>query len=252
MSTQTTSGGMSKSYSYTTPNPEAFITQQKQRIKQFENSVYLKDNSEYEVELFNPFQTRILAKIKIDGNYISGGGIVLRPVERIFLERFIDTNNKFVYRTYTVQSNNTLVDEAIKNNGNIEIEFYHEDIIQYYSYTKYIPSDIWNIPYTGIPNNIMYTAQSTGTHVDSNVLSYTNSNLKETGVTEKGAQSNQNFENVNINFNSFSFHTIFWKILPLSEKKYTTKELNVLYCGSCGGKRRKTSFKYCPYCGSEY
>jgi len=252
MSTQTTTGGMSKLYSYTTPNPEAFITQQKQRIKQFEKSVYLKDNSEYEIELFNPFSNRILAKIKIDANYISAGGIVLRPGERIFLERFIDTNNKFVYKTYMVQSNNRLVDEAIKDNGNVEIEFYHENITHYYGYTRYIPHGIWDIPHIGIPNNITYTAQSTGTHFTSEVLSYNTSNVKETGITEKGEHSNQHFENVNIDFNSFSFHNIVWKILPLSEKKYTTKDLNVLYCGNCGSKRKKTSFKFCPYCGNGY
>ena len=74
--------------------PEAFITKAKKRIKQFSGQVYLNDGDEYEIELFNPTQEVVLAKIKLDGNYISGGGIVLRRGERVFLERFLDSPNK--------------------------------------------------------------------------------------------------------------------------------------------------------------
>jgi hypothetical protein len=78
-----------------TKRPEAFITKGKKRIKQFDGQVYLSDGDEYEIELFNPTQEVVLAKIKIDGDYIAGGGIVLRRGERVFLERFLDSPNRF-------------------------------------------------------------------------------------------------------------------------------------------------------------
>ena len=247
-----TSGSITTSYQ-TTKNPSAFITQQRQRIKQFENSVYLNDGSEYEIELFNPQTNHILAKIQIDGRYLSEGGIVLRPGERIFLERFIDTNNKFVYRTYEVTANDEEVDSAIRNNGNIEINFFHEELkFPYYNH-NWDPWSIttgtpkWNPSPTTIPNQITYTSCA------DNTLSYNAAiETNETGITERGSYSKQKFETSNLGFNSFSFHTVIWKLLPYSRKVYTSNELNVLYCGNCGAKRKKTSFKFCPYCGIKY
>ena len=106
-------------------NPQAFITKRKQRIKQFEGQVYLNDGDEYEIEIFNPQPNHILAKIKVDNQYLTGGGIVLRPGERVFLERFLDSNNKFVFRTYEVGKEAVNLG-AIDNNGYVEVEFYAE------------------------------------------------------------------------------------------------------------------------------
>jgi hypothetical protein len=109
----------------TPSNPQAFITKGKQRVKQHEGLVFLNDGDEYQIELFNPTQNHILAKIKIDNTFLSGGGIVLRPGERVFLERFLDSNNKFVFRTYEVGKEAVNVG-AIDNNGYIEIQFFNE------------------------------------------------------------------------------------------------------------------------------
>jgi hypothetical protein len=116
-------------------DPSAFITKSKQRIKQFNGTVYLKNGDEFEIELFNPTQNKILAKIKIDGKGIGGSGIVLRPGERVFLERYIDIAKKFLFETYKVNGNNSDVQRAIENNGNVEIEFYSQ-----YIAPSYIPS----------------------------------------------------------------------------------------------------------------
>ena len=88
-------------YSVGNPAPEAFITKGKQREKQFNGTVYLKDGDNFEIELFNPKSTKVLAKISLDGKRISTAGIVLRPGERVFLERYIDSNNKFLFSTLT-------------------------------------------------------------------------------------------------------------------------------------------------------
>ena len=45
----------------------------------------------------------------------------------MFLERFLDSNNQFVFRTYEVSKKNKEVQEAIANNGYVEIEFYNEE-----------------------------------------------------------------------------------------------------------------------------
>jgi Zn finger protein HypA/HybF involved in hydrogenase expression len=115
-------------YNQVSDKPCAYITKDKQRVKQFGENVYLKDGSEFEIELYNGSRKTVLSKIKINGEFINGGGIVLRPGERIFLERYHDVPNKFKFETYTVDNSNE-TKNAIANNGDVEVLFYEEEDI---------------------------------------------------------------------------------------------------------------------------
>jgi hypothetical protein len=257
--------------------PEAFITKAKKRIKQFDGQVYLSDGDEYEIELFNPTQDVILAKIKLDGNYISGGGIVLRRGERVFLERFLDSPNKFKFSTYEVNGKNQEVQEAIANNGYVEIEFYSEYQPTFPNRTIYTGNNYGTIngnpitfTTTGNSGNFTLTSGTTTTstfyNANLNVKSLMNDSFDvsqqkvshltdrkvETGTTEKGNDSEQTFQHTNKTFNSFSFWNVSWHILPKSQKQYTAEEVSVNYCGNCGAKRKKDSFKFCPHCGTKF
>jgi hypothetical protein len=243
-----------------TKRPEAFITKGKKRIKQFDGQVYLSDGDEYEIELFNPSQEVVLAKIKIDGDYIAGGGIVLRRGERVFLERFVDSPNRFKFSTYVVSGNNTDVQDAIANNGYVEIEFYSEYKPTWNSGFLTTGTNIHTI--NGNPITFTTTSGTTSTSTFYNASLTTNtfagpnirnlSNKVETGTTEKGGSSEQAFQHTNKTFNSFSFWNVAWKILPTSQKQYTAEEIGVNYCGECGAKRKKSSFKFCPHCGNKF
>ena len=243
-----------------TKRPEAFITKGKKRIKQFDGQVYLSDGDEYEIELFNPTQEVVLAKIKIDGDYIAGGGIVLRRGERVFLERFLDSPNRFKFSTYVVNGNNTEVQDAIKNNGYVEIEFYDEFKPTWNSGFLTTGTNIHTI--NGNPITFTTTSGTTSTSTFYNASLTANtfagpnirnlSNKVETGTTEKGGSSEQAFQHTNKTFNSFSFWNVAWQILPTSQKQYTAEEVGVNYCGECGAKRKKSSFKFCPHCGNKF
>ena len=78
--------------------PQSFITKSKQRLKQHTDTVYLNNGDEFEIELFNPTQNKVLSKIEINGVSI-GNGIILRPGERVFLERYLDEAKKFLFET---------------------------------------------------------------------------------------------------------------------------------------------------------
>lgn len=106
--------------------PTAHITVEKKRIKQYDDIVYLSDQKEFEVELHNPTQGKILAKIEINGNAIGGNGIIIRPGERVFLERYLNEAKKFLFETYKVNGENSQVKKAIEKNGNISVKFYQE------------------------------------------------------------------------------------------------------------------------------
>lgn len=111
-----------------TNKPMAYITVNKGRTKiKKDKFVYLENGTEFEIELHNPTQTTVLAKISINNKLISYSGIVLRPGERVFLERYLDNPNRFKFETYTVGGNSEEVKKAIELNGLVKIDFYNED-----------------------------------------------------------------------------------------------------------------------------
>lgn len=260
-----------------TSNPQAFVTKNKQRIKQFDGQVYLNDGDEYQIELFNPTPKHILAKIKLDNQFISGGGIVLRPGERIFLERFLDSNNKFVFKTYMVGKEG-VQSGAIASNGYVEVNFYNEtQPISSWSSGNSLNTNILygsGTTNTFFSNTGVASFPTTTTTYSTNTLSLTSGissaiatslntsttpagpNIRskgiETGTTEKGDVSNQTFTNSSRSFNYSPFHNVAWQIKPQSTKQWTSDDLPVTYCGECGSKRKKDSHKFCPNCGTKY
>lgn len=254
---------------------QAFVSVNKNRLKQYENqTVYLKDGEEFSLELFNPTQQKVLAKIKLNGNYISSSGIVLKPGQRVFLERYLDDSKKFKFETYTVSNSKESLD-AIQKNGLVEVEFYHEYIPS--NFTLYTTptwyNQIWNNQTIG-GNSITYSTNSNSPTVETTTINYSNTsyanlnqvsgtitntsglnlnsvkNLKETGRIEKGSESNQSFKNDYGTYNACASNTVTWKILPNSEKPYEASDLKV-YCTNCGHKIKKSNWQYCPACGNK-
>jgi len=86
--------------------------------------VYMNNGDEFQIQLFNPYTDRIAASISIDGVDM-GGQIVIRPGERIWLERHIDKARKLKFSTYEVEEGNAEVDNAIRRNGEVIVRFYH-------------------------------------------------------------------------------------------------------------------------------
>lgn len=110
--------------------PSANIAVNKSRVKLYNTSgemptYYLQKGQEFQIELFNPTQNTILAKITLNDRIISQGGLILKPGQRVFLERFLDVEKKFLFDTYEV-ANTSEVKEAIKHNGDFKVEFFNE------------------------------------------------------------------------------------------------------------------------------
>lgn len=242
----------------------AHITKNRNRSKIYENSVYLKDGENFEIELFNPTTSRVLAKITINGNSISNSGIVLKPGERVYLERFIDSNNKFVFETYEVEESNEALN-AIRNNGGVEVSFYTEITTSTYSsFPSTLKIDSWNntvygsgtlydtygYPFGGTTVNNLFT--TTTTNFTNTLIGANASRSKsvETGRIEKGDSSNQLFETVNGNFSTFATSSITIKLLPETQKPVEVSTLRN-YCTNCGTRAKKQSWEFCPSCGSK-
>lgn len=236
-------------------NPSAWIVSSNDRgRKSIKNgNVYLKDGEEFEIELFNPLLISVLADIKLNGQSISKTGLVIKPGQRFYLDCFIDDNKKFLFNTYDVY-NTEEVNEAIKNNGLLEVFFYKESVISlenwkksfdrviverypiyypsYPSYPWYQPSVYYGTSQNGI--GVCTTNLGSTCNVNTSIGDVTfsstgnelfNSSSIETGRVEKGDTSKQKFKEVDMDFDSFYIVSTRVQILPESRKPIETKDI---------------------------
>ena len=265
----------------------------KSLLKEYSNSsneriVYMKDDTEFQIQIFNPYEYIIGVSFLFNKNisYNNSQLLVLRPGERVWLDRYLDNESKLLFSTYEVNASKQ-VEEAIKNNGNIIIKFYKEkqqNSWYCYNITTVPDSNIkWYTlndydNYSGSISNINYSINNndvTCTNIDASLnlnntscsiasasacsslpQNYdikvgTNSRIKssiETGRIETGSHSNQKFQNVYKDFENWPFKIETIKILPESLKQLNSNDLQKRYCHNCGRKLNQ-KFKYCPYCG---
>jgi hypothetical protein len=241
-----------QNYNFGSKEPSAFITVRKQRQKQNGKNVYLHDRTEFEIELHNPTNDSILAKISLNGNRISNSGVVLKPGERVFLERYLDEDRKFLFETYEVSDNKTNL-RAIENNGLVIVEFFNKMLFTNYGHLggyTYLNNQLLYGSGSGIVNGNPTIFNTTGLG-NSNIIGNTSTSYAkiETGRVEKGDKSDQEFGTSYEIFNTNVSWVKEWKILPFSTKDMTTKDL-IKKCGGCGTKV-KDNYKFCPQCGNQ-
>ena len=270
----------------------ATITKGKNRLKVYKDSntgkdqFFLNDGEEFEIELFNPKTSPVLARISINGKRISERGIILNPGQRVFLERFLDSPEKFKFLTYQVEDSKE-AKKAIVENGKIKVEFYDEQTPSYFTLStspNYYPSGTFQYNsgtdfFGGLTSSLGSGGLSGGTtasnfYNSSSTISNTASTFTssvcmdsfdksntlskkpmskslETGRVDHGSKSDQDFINGSGNFNSWYANVVEFKILPLSSKPVEISELRN-YCTQCGTRTKKTSWKFCPSCGNKF
>ena len=110
-------------------NPGAWIVTPHDRGRKSikDDKVYLNDGDVFQIELYNPLDISVLADVKLNGSSVSETGLVLRPAERVYLDCFINSKRKFVFKTYEVDNTEESM-ESISNNGLLEVFFYKEEI----------------------------------------------------------------------------------------------------------------------------
>lgn len=252
-------------------NPQAWIAIQKNRLKVHSGQkVFLNDGQEFQIELHNPTQSRLLVKFQINGRYPSHRGLILNPGQRYFLDRFLDVQRRLTFSTYEVEDNSESK-EAIAKNGLLRIEFY-EEAISYYtnsftfnnsgtnsasSWNNCLNNDSFSgfITTTSISSNSAFTTGRSNISVEpfsclSSHFSSTEKSL-ETGRIEEGKNSNQSFSEGHGNFNSWTSFVTEIKLLPASRQEMETSEIKS-YCTECGTKKKKSAWKFCPQCGNKW
>jgi hypothetical protein len=279
---------------YSQEQPRVKIAVNKSLLKEFhkdnERVVYLEDEDEFQIQIFNDQTTEIGARIFVNDEPIGNSYLVIKPGERVWLDRYLDKALKFKFKTYEVNGNSRDVQRAIRNNGIVKVMLYRKNS----TYTTTYIEDLTNIlqdtiqqwPYHMDPEPYwspkIYYCNNTLSLDDSvrcsttagsgfvtanycNTTNYNeptqmkatlgstksfNSNKVETGRISEGGHSDQKFDYVNMSFDSFAFATETIHILPKSTKPVQSSDLQKVYCTNCG-RKIKSKFKYCPYCGNE-
>ena len=231
----------------TSSNPDAWIVSPKDKgRKSIKNGkVFLKNKSEFEIELFNPLTDCVLADIRLNGQSISKTGLVIKPGQRVYLDCFIDDRKKFVFNTYDVEDTTESI-EATSKNGLLEVLFYKENVFTINNWGKYYP--VWvnypNIRYDNL--NEVYGSNLSNVNsvygykngsnlsslnavydykLDSSLSNISTSNTFETGRIEKGETSTQNFTEIDMNFEENYISSTVIQILPESKKPKEIKEV---------------------------
>lgn len=138
-------------------------------------TVYLKNGTEFQLQLFNPLTFTICADIYINDEKIPNS-LVIKPGQRVWLERYLDRAKKFLYETYEVENGNAAVEAAIKNNGLIQVKFYKEDInknIYNGQLTTSISSTIDTFRWSDFNDCQVYNSSITDANLNDSFTTYT-------------------------------------------------------------------------------
>jgi hypothetical protein len=228
------------------------------------DKIYLDDNQEFEIEIHNPLKESVLADIRLNGSSIAKTGLVVKPGQRVYLDCFVDDRKKFIFQTYAVDGTQESLD-AIVDNGLLEVFFYKEQAVtlqnwndrfhkivihEYYPvyprWYSYPYGTITTINTGGILNtnsvNNTFTVGNSNTCYGStlnNNITFTSGSLTsgsayynspvggslETGRVEKGEKSNQQFVDVDMDFEKNYIHHLVYQLLPESIKPVSASEV---------------------------
>ena len=268
----------------------------KSLLKEYSNSsneriVYMNDGTEFQIQVFNPYSYVIGVSFKFNDNSESSQLLVLRPGERVWLDRYLDNESKLLFSTYKVGASKA-VQEAIKDNGNLCIKFYKErENKPQISYVKtYQPCD-WNIKpietidvyYNNIGNsycldnnsNINCASQAnfcstvdcslslgssvTQASADSTYTSYSSSTSIKSVPTSKSIEtgriekgSHSNQRFENV-YKDFEYWPFKTEYIKILPTSQKQVNSNDLQKKYCHacGKKLNSKFKFCPSCGAK-
>ena len=267
-------------------NPSVHIAVKNNRMKSYyhegEKRVYLEDGTEFQLEFYNDSDSHAKAVIEINGKK-ENCALILRPYERFYLDRFMDTKKKLKFNTFMTGNDDIeKLKEIIAKNGKIKISFHKQYILQpfiswSYAHVEPIPWDYSDstgkvYPFYGHTTsggsslgaiNSYNMTNTKNIHDVGEILSKTVEEPKEieTGRVEVGKKSDQDFVQSYESFEILPSRHVEYHIVPVSQKpkiKKVKKQENIIrtsdirtYCSTCGRKVKK-GWNFCPGCGNNF
>ena len=249
--------------------PSVIVTAGGSEKKVYEgNDIFFNKGDNFELRFFNPLREKIGVEIIFNGQKKSAGLLIVNPGEDISLDRFLDDKKKMVFDTYHIDGNNPAAVAAAELNGDVIVNFFKEKFTNHYysqSFSNHYYGDVDGTSGTSgadgtlsIPFQKDYWFPSGyGTEVTLDSLNTAgdylaeSTSLTETGRVEKGDESTQNLNLVDIEFESTPFHSVHYNLKPTSTKGYTTATEIRNYCPNCQYRIRNKAWNYCPKCSEK-
>ena len=241
-------------------------------LREFKDTVYIPFGSEYSILVKNLETKRACVNIYLDGECVSGGGIVLNAGQEVDLERFIKNNNlsegnrfKFIERTAGVEQHRgiKLEDGLIR----IEHQFEYVRPVQhiapspYYAYpagnfSGNMQGSLQGSPLRGL--DVSYSATSVSGSVTNMSVSATSATAQsmsynDTGITVPGSKSEQKFSTTYMGAMEAEKFSMVIKLLgETPDNKPVIAPVTVKHkpkCVTCN-KQNKANAKFCTECGT--
>lgn len=235
-------------------------------LREDKDTVSLPFGSEYSILLKNlNLSQRVVVNVFIDGQSVTGNGLVINSSSEVELERFIgddltkDNKFKFIKMTQGIESHRGNNPE----DGLVRIEFKYETppLSNYYlsndGYAHNRDFELYGATRGGpgpqASSNGHYEAYSKGIPTgSSSPQSFGSRDLSSKGITGKGEVSTQQFSTVSVRALESETHQIIFRLIGQVESDSGVVEVanpvtvNTLkYCDLCG-KTYGSKFKHCP------
>ncbi len=235
-------------------------------LREFKDTVYIPFGSEYSILVKNLETKRACVNIYLDGDCVTGGGLVLNAGQEIDLERFIKNGNlsegnrfKFIERTAGVEQHRgiKLEDGLIRIEHQFEYVSTVQHIVQYPSYAPSLDQRNGTAsPMRGL--DVSYSATSISGSVSSmsatadTITSYSVT-LNDAGITVPGSKSEQKFQTAYMGAMEPEKFSMVIKLLgETADNKPVVKPVTVKHkpkCVTCN-KQNKANAKFCTECGT--
>lgn len=220
-------------------------------LREFGDVVYMPFGSEYSIRLKNLNNKRALVKIEIDGEEVTGSGIVVDAFKSVDLERFIRNGNlsqgnrfKFVERSHKIEEH-----RGIKTEDGIISIRYEFEAVKSYPISKGLstPADLYSM---GISAT---TATTRSLPSPQSVLVNSSLPVNDTGITVEGSISNQSFSTTRWGGSDGHKHVLNLRVLGETEDNLKIRQpvtvKTKLECKTCGTVNPATA-KFCSECGT--
>lgn len=229
-------------------------------LREQKDTVLIPFGSEYSILVKNLETKRAIVHIYIDGDRVTGSGLVLKSGQEIDLERFIKNGNlsdgnrfKFIERTGAVEQHRGVKLE----DGLVRIEYQFESVA--------VQNNIWydNQPtWRNRPYDVLYATNNISTNIrdmsipcsyDSTSVASSHSLINDAGITVPGSRSDQKFSAADWFPVESAMHSMVIKLLGQTiDNVQVIKPVTVKHkpkCTTCG-KQNKATAKFCTECGT--
>lgn len=232
-----------------------------------DNIISLKFNSEYKLRLSNKNNRRAVAKVFIDDENVSAGGIVIGANSTVDVEGPVDKKRNFKF--VSIESGQAEdAGKSVNRNGEkgvIRVEFRLEKEIKVPVYVPVpyptYPSYSWRKDFEPTWNNrddghYSYGCKGFGGEASNSCeveskTTHSRSTASEVGATVSGERNDQSWTGVYVDLEDKEPIILSVTLRGWEEVDIPQVEGSDVYCSGCGKKAKSKTDKFCSRCGKK-